>query len=487
MHLRLQKPTTLRTLCVLMTGLAMLVFSATVFVVPARSSETPAFSGVNHFWWDSGSYNIDAEYTVPYACGDECQFHVYLTGETWQYVGYYVGWDWMGSYITTVDAPTVTAGQRVHIKATGSWTSAVPVRNMSVTWVIGGNGEGTAYSQNFLVGNMPDFQIRNALAPALLADVDPCQVLLFRPGTHNANASVTDQYLACETQHKAARETVQTAADLLAPRRLFDYVLAMRSVLGHVYWLDWLYTLLRTPAEDLAPTEPPTEQPPSSPGEQPTTPEPAPEPDPGVVARLLSTLPERRQGPVNLEISDSQRRSSVEQCVRLTRVLTAAGDGTPCESLPVLFVGEDARSAAEHDLDAMASRPALVQLHYRPANRSPVPERWKNEQEPCRSNNGQAAKSGLACDEYPFRATLEHGYDVSLRLIDLHENRREGVVYAAMLNACGLRAGAEPAPFLVVPLVFDDAPDSHYVCGLPPGEAPAPAPPDLYLSLPPAY
>ena len=323
----------------------------------------------------------------------------------------------------------------------------------------------------------------HAFAPALLADVDPCQVLLFRPGTHNTNASVTDQYLACETQHKAARETVQTAADLLAPRRLFDYVMAMRSLLGHMYWLDWLHTLLRTPVDDLVPTEPPTEQPPSGPGEEPTAPEPAPEPDTAVVDRLLSTLPERRQGPVTVEMSDPQRRRSMEQCVRLARVVVAVESGTPCESLPVLFVGEDARSAAQHDLDVLGSRTDLVQLHYRPSNRSPVPERWKNEQEQCRSNNGQAASSGLACDEYPFRATAEHDYDVSLRLVDMQENRREGVVYAAMLNACGLRAAAEPAPFLVVPLVFDDAPHSHYVCGLPSGGA-APTPPDV--SLPPA-
>jgi hypothetical protein len=449
-------------------SLALLASGTAGFVNPSRSwaESGSGFSGVNSLWWDENSYSVDAEYTAPYWCTNGCNFSLTLVGETMQYIGYYVGWDWAGTNLVSLESRMLGAEERIHIQTAGTWTSASPVRGMAVMPTLNGNsmnmGGSLPYVQQFAVGNLSDREILNALSPALLADVDPCHVLLFRPGTHNANSSVTDQYLACETQHKAARESVQSAAELLAPRKLFDYVLAMRRALGHAFWLDWLQTLLRTPAEDLFPQPGDPEQPPS-PSEDPTN--PPVESDAGVLDDLVATLPERRQGPVKVEISDAQRRAALQECLRLTRILVA-DSANPCKSLPVLFVGKDAQSAAVHDRDVMISRPDLVQLHYRPANKSPVPERWKNAQPACISNNGQAAKTGLACDEYPFRASAEHDFDVSLRLVDFEENRREGVVFIAMLNGCGLRTSSQQEPFLVVPLVSDDAPPSHYICGL---------------------
>jgi uncharacterized membrane protein len=280
------------------------------------------------------------------------------------------------------------------------------------------------------------------LAQKALSGLDACEPLLFDRVSPSAAGApdLPDTYEACESTVAAGN-----------PATIIAAILAIGGLRAVDLWVTSLF--------DNDPAPPPA---PPTPGEPPV---PTPRPAPSGSMDTWPTLPDEVLddilltmivGPTTLPPdtpTHEQKREGLRQCFRLAYVANfTGGTQNPCQQA-VLVVAQDAQQAAEHDLAALANRPDFFQLHYRPADVSPVTYEWRNDQEPCLDKS-----STQQCDEYPFRSTEESDRStVSLKAIDATHNSREGAVLGAMLGTCGFYAdydpqAASPRSYAVAPL-----------------------------------
>jgi hypothetical protein len=124
----------------------------------------------------------------------------------------------------------------------------------------------------------------------------------------------------------------------------------------------------------------------------------------------------------------------------------------------IYFPGDDQAQIASHDAAAIASTPALAQLHYaKTAEKSDDPtyhRSWANQYQ-CVGQSG-----GQRCDEYPFYSTDE-GYPVAnppfLKLVPAEQNAKQGTTLLAFYRTCptlqNSDRGSPNRAFLVAPVI----------------------------------
>ena len=292
-------------------------------------------------------------------------------------------------------------------------------------------------SATFLVNDLNSSLDAEALALALanvpLAKI--CEATLFQPGTRNARSSVSDQTFACQTAAAASGATVRSV--LLALRTAggaaqlamiaAHFVGAGTSPASTPSWVD---------GTDRGPRSAP----------------PVPDSLPPFW-RLPKSAP---QFATANGVSDDVARTALKQCYALVAYAGTFGDPyRACRTLPIFASGQsDVPEATTHDLEALQQTPTWVKLDYRPSAENPAPEQWYNGDPRCAI---VVSGSGLNCDEYPFRATVQGGQFAvpapSLKGINGTQNQFQGSLYGSFVRTC--RLDVKPVgerQFLAIPL-----------------------------------
>ncbi|HEX6602649.1 MAG TPA: hypothetical protein VF030_08400, partial [Solirubrobacterales bacterium] len=226
-----------------------------------------------------------------------------------------------------------------------------------------------------------------------------CNAILLLPGTHLANSSVTDQYLACDAAVAAGAST--TAA-----------LRAAAAAAGGtaILWLLWEeQTKEQTDPEQFEP-------------EEPEETEPIPVPPiiwPESIAAEAETLQE-----LNPEkASQREAQVTIKQCQRL--VARAGLPTSRCTELPIFASGDlDVPQATKHDREAVLRVPGWVKLNYE-GSAGKSGGGWYNAYAIC-----DEEPRLRDCHEFPFFSTEQGGGTAyprpSLKLIDRKQNRRQG-------------------------------------------------------------
>jgi hypothetical protein len=296
-------------------------------------------------------------------------------------------------------------------------------------WTIPGNSEepeeDTADDLNLL-----------ALAGLFSGPSAICDAVLFYPGTHFAESTLSDQYLACEAAVANSASAVQVLR-------------AIAAAGGGTAALWWLYE-----------KETETQTPPGA-TETPEESEPLPVPPIGwpneinsEVLTLMSQNPE-------LE-TEREARIVIKQCQRL---MSRAGlSSNKCTELPIFASGDsDVPQATKHDLEALLYHPPWVRLNYEDPALKPK-STWYQSLPAC-SERSEELK--LDCDEFPFFSTVQGGGEAkprpSLKVIDSTQNRRQGGKLRAFYNTCNISNGISQ-PFLNVPMPLGSEVPTLYLC-----------------------
>ncbi len=266
---------------------------------------------------------------------------------------------------------------------------------------------------------------------------DVCTTLLTFPyGSHLANESPTDQWIACDT----------AVTNRLSMTALLQAVAAAGTGTTAVLW--WLEHQATVQVLSL-----------------PTIPWPETEVPP------IPDLPQVWQGAA-MNLADyfktqargrdwPQATAEAIAAACLWNASRASLDGLEaCRSLPIFITGADVAEATDHDLEAIAGNPAWVMLNYEASGAKNGSRSWYRTVEPC----DVAGRTGQQCDEYPFWASEQGGplapITPSLKYIDGDDNIAQGSIYGAFVTSCGLRTGTPHertnatggTAFLVVPV-----------------------------------
>ncbi len=242
------------------------------------------------------------------------------------------------------------------------------------------------------------------------------------PGTHYANATTSDQLIAClaaAAVFGATTVEVLQAVDEAAPG---DTV------------IDFL--------EDYGET--------SQDPDQANSPRPLPPPPANSSPSQESDEDQLLEQNPNIEAklgSHAKAKAAAHEILR--RCQQSAGwasqPDTDCLSAPIFFSGDDVREATGHDYAAMFRQPAWRGLNYLP--RGDAGRGWYSGKQECASRTSEQD-----CDEYPFYSTVQGGGSAvpqpSLRPIARTDNRRQGGFYGAFSRRC--LKSVPSSPFLVV-------------------------------------
>jgi len=256
------------------------------------------------------------------------------------------------------------------------------------------------------------------LAPLGVSGV--CDAVLTMPGTHVAQSSVTDQWLACDAARTSGKSLLATLA-------------AIGAVAGssQVIWLLYHRGLD-------AQTDTPTQYP-NNPVPDPVRVPPV-LPVGSAVATLAEDLLER-----NSALTQKQADTLARTCLWLV-ARAALNAAQKCGSLPIFASGSDVPEATQHDLEGLTQTPSWIALNYEGPNKPGAG--WQTNL--C---NPPPDTLTQQCDEYPFFATLQGGPNASpapdLKAISKADNQLQGSRYGNFVVACGL-ANAEP--FLAIPI-----------------------------------
>lgn len=288
----------------------------------------------------------------------------------------------------------------------------------------------TAGVQIHSVGQQVDIdQLALALVAGGVAAEQVCDASLFVPGTHQAGSSLSDQTIACQAAAAASGATLRS---VLAAMLKAGGAAALSTIA-----LEFVGTgtqPARAPDWVGGPDGPPAARP--VPRSLPT--------NIWKLPRAAHRLAEQNR------LEDQTARTVVSQC--LTYVANAMSGADPyqeCSTRPIFMSGRaDVPEATQHDVEALMTNPAWVQLNYRPVAQGPSPRIWYDTDPVCRATPG-----GQNCDEYPFYSTEQGGGLAvprpSLKVIDGPQNRHQGSLYSSFLKVCGLKSGD---PFLAVPV-----------------------------------
>ncbi len=136
-----------------------------------------------------------------------------------------------------------------------------------------------------------------------------------------------------------------------------------------------------------------------------------------------------------------------EQCFKLVTIAFLGVDPyDKCRTTPIFLSGQaDVKEATDHDLEALATNPAWVQLNY--TYRGGAGSSWKDSDPVClnRLPNQQ-------CDEYPFWSTSQGGPVTprpSLKQILRPHNELQGTRLGQFYAVCNITEGDE---FLSIPV-----------------------------------
>lgn len=250
-----------------------------------------------------------------------------------------------------------------------------------------------------------------------------CQTLLHYQGTHLANSSLSDQYLACVTA-------------LLEGKRMVDLLRAVAAAGGGtaVLWYLLEQGTLEQAASDSGSGESGQEPKPVPPIAWPTDLE-------ADVDRMVAQNPEIE--------SRERARTVLKTCRRL--VAFAALSKEKCVELPIFASGDlDVPQPTRHDREAILRRPQWVLLNYA-AGPDRHPEGWYSslppEDNPCYG----VTSPTVHCDEYLFRSTTQGGGPgASLKPLDGRQNSVQGSKLGRFYRKCGLDTTGES--FLSIPV-----------------------------------
>ena len=284
---------------------------------------------------------------------------------------------------------------------------------------------------------------------------DPCDALLFTPGTHTQGSSTSDQYNDC------VRSTGTWGERLRELARKYGPVIAV--TLGGSFVL----TSGGSPA-------PP-------PNIDRTNPAPTPDvkltvtPEPADIERLAVRL--RRQSSnqnrdrEKIPGDASARYLARRTCLSYVARYLPARLGNPCEGHMIFAPGKNVQQAAEHDFEAITATPTWLRLNY---SRVSVKEAQGNRRDWYKTYCTPRDPS-QQCDEYPYFASRQGGSLSSPRpsvksILSTH-NQDEGnsAGYGGFIAWCkpssDTVAGVGGSAFLVLPMPGDDAPDTLWSCG----------------------
>lgn len=109
--------------------------------------------------------------------------------------------------------------------------------------------------------------------------------------------------------------------------------------------------------------------------------------------------------------ADEEAYTAADQCL----IVASAVD---CKSLPMFMPGYDVKEAAQHDAQAILTGGKPAKLTWTPGT-GRAAGGWYNAEPIC-----QNRPSGIQCDEYSFRSTIEGGPGASLRKISAADSMR---------------------------------------------------------------
>jgi len=288
----------------------------------------------------------------------------------------------------------------------------------------------------------------------------------------------------------------------------FDAILAAMKLAGPAYgttvtivslWLILQTILSGPPAPDPATNCPAHCPPPTVPEKVRTAPGRDAGPDGDYIDSIAQTIIDNAIQP---KPSMDMARVLARKCRQLTQWSGLAFSGEPCKTMPILFVGKEygqyweeqynyeheadwwqyatpnvhifaAQTGAAYPDGTHASRvnPLWVRLEYLDKDLSAAKKGWyalKRWGSPCYKPSDPAPYRAGACDEFPFRATVEASpLTSSTRLVNSFMNSVEGGEYGRFIKKCLLTEPKNPAtggvPFLVIPMVYEPMPSAK-VC-----------------------
>lgn len=253
-----------------------------------------------------------------------------------------------------------------------------------------------------------------------------CDALLTGPGTHNADATVTDQYLACSavagaggSANAALRAAVALAGAAAVLLYIADYV---------DHYAD----------PDTGTVSPPADPPPPNP---PWRPVPAPVLSSQQDSEDIDTLIDRNPG----TFAD---RDEAKVAMQSCKTVASRND---CLSIPIFVPGDlDLPKTAQHNREAIYGGGQPPLLNWTPPEQRVTPRDWydraPNQPNRCDTRN----RSTHACDEYPFHTTRQGGPGASLKPVVLAESGIQGNRLSVFYTKCRMRSADAP-PFIVAP------------------------------------
>lgn len=190
----------------------------------------------------------------------------------------------------------------------------------------------------------------------------------------------------------------------------------------------------------------------------------------GTITTVIGT--EKREdmnarGKGDLLPHDNDLRLAIRKCLDYTKDEPILNGQLPCERLPVFYPGSSwtdggttkvTTESTKHDYEAITGgRPAVLSYATDPYI---APKGWYSNQPECSGSTG--GNTGMDCDEYPYRSTVEGGPGASLKPVPSSDNQAEGRALESMYEACGLHVLGER--FAVAPMNQPDAPPTFYLC-----------------------
>jgi len=271
------------------------------------------------------------------------------------------------------------------------------------------------------------------------ATTDPCDPLLFLPGTDVNGSSLTDEDVSCEAATGGGAMTL-------------DALMGLAKKYGP--WI--ILALAGTLPAHYAP---------------PTTPDPSQvsiTPDSQTVANISQVILAQSQGKIATE---QAAETAADECLRdIGRVGGSITDpNISCDATPIFFPASDNHETTANDYDGIFVGDNTIDgkrhldhllLHYQIAN-ARASGKWKDAEPQC-----QGSTTAEPCDEYPFLSTQEAATSASaLALVPQRQNSSEGGLLSGFYTRCGIRLKGAGTPFLVVPLTT--APTTMSTCGAP--------------------